>query len=303
MYHNPVMLEESIQGLNIDPHGTYVDVTFGGGGHSRAILQHLDDGRLVAFDQDKDAEQNLPDDPRITLLNYNFRYLHNFLKLYGILPVDGILADLGVSSWQFDQSERGFSTRFAGPLDMRMDRSAGLSAREVINEHQEEELSNMFFLYGELRQARKIAARIVRERQHQPIETTTDLMRILEPIAPRGKENKFFAQIFQAIRIVVNQELDALKEMLLQSQEVLKPGGRLVVISYHSLEDRLVKNFMRSGNFKGEIVKDFYGNPLTPLVPVGKAIGASEEEKAVNSRARSARLRVAEKRQEDHVSK
>lgn len=296
MYHNPVMLEESIKGLNIDPDGTYVDVTFGGGGHSRAILEHLQDGRLLAFDQDKDAEQNLPDDPRVTFLNYNFRYMHNFLKLYGVLPVDGILADLGVSSWQFDQSERGFSTRFEGPLDMRMDRNSGLSAHDVINQYEEEELANMFFLYGELRQSRKIAARIVRQRHHKQIDSTTELMRLLEPMAPRGKENKFFAQIFQAIRIVVNQELDALKEMLQQSHEVLRPGGRLVVISYHSLEDRLVKNFMRSGNFKGEIVKDFYGNPLTPLVPVGKALAASEQEIAANSRARSARLRVAQKR-------
>lgn len=297
MYHNPVMLDQCLTGLAINPEGTYVDVTFGGGGHSRSILQQLKGGKLIAFDQDKDAEQNVPDDPRITFLNQNFRYMLNFLKLYGLLPVDGILADLGVSSYQFDQSSRGFSTRFEGPLDMRMDRSSGLSAKEIINGYGLEELANMFYLYGELRQSRKIAAILDRERKNKEIETTQELMGILSRLAPRGKENKFFAQVFQAIRIEVNQELEALKELLEQSSKALKPGGRLVVISYHSLEDRLVKNFMRSGNFQGEISKDFYGNPLTPLAPVGKIITPDEQETAINSRARSAKLRIAEKRE------
>jgi 16S rRNA (cytosine1402-N4)-methyltransferase len=297
MYHNPVLLQACIDGLSIKPDGIYADATFGGGGHSRAILEHLRNGKLVAFDQDQDAGSNVPKDPRIVFLNHNFRHMENFLKLYGLLPVDGILADLGVSSHQFDEGSRGFSTRFDGPLDMRMDRKAAVSAREVINEYSAEQLKELFFLYGELRQAGKIAAIIERERKLQPIETTRQLLELLSRMAPRGKENKFFAQVFQAIRIEVNNELDALKDMLEQSARVLKPGGRLVIISYHSLEDRLVKNFMRAGNFRGEIKKDFYGNPLTPLVPAGKMITPGEDEMEVNPRARSARLRIAEKRE------
>lgn len=296
-YHKPVLLEASIEGLQVTPGGKYVDATYGGGGHSSAILEKLEGGKLIAFDQDQDAAANVPDDPRVLFLNQNFRYLQNFLKLYGLLPVDGILADLGVSSHQFDQAERGFSTRFEGALDMRMNQEAVLTAREVINEYPVEKLADLFFLYGELRNANKIAGVIDRRRKGGSIETTSQLTGILEKLAPRGKENKFFAQVFQALRIEVNQELEALKEFLEQSAEALRPGGRLVVISYHSLEDRLVKHYMKAGNFRGEIDKDFYGNPLTPLIPVGKTIMPGEKELEQNSRARSARLRIAEKRE------
>jgi 16S rRNA (cytosine1402-N4)-methyltransferase len=297
MYHNPVMLQESLQGLAINPSGIYVDATFGGGGHSNAILQHLDShGKLIAFDQDSDARQNVPGDERVIFVNHNFRYMHNFLKLYNMLPADGILADLGVSSYQFDESSRGFSTRFEGPLDMRMDKSAALSAKEVINNYEAQDLERIFFLYGELPQSRKIVSAIEKERKNNPVETTQHLKEILIRFSPKAKENKFLAQVFQALRIEVNQELDALKEMLEQSVNILKPGGRLVIISYHSLEDRLVKNFMRSGKFFGEIEKDFFGNPLTPFQTIGKAISPSEEEIQSNNRARSARLRIAKKK-------
>ncbi len=296
-YHDPVLAEAAVEGLNVLPGGRYVDATYGGGGHSALILEKLQQGKLIAIDQDKDAAANVPDDYRILFLNQNFRYMRNFLKLYGLLPVDGILADLGVSSHQFDQAERGFSTRFEGPLDMRMNREAGLTARDVVNEYPSEKLADVFFLYGELRNAYKIAGAIDKQRKVAPINTTTQLTALLNKLAPRGKENKFFAQVFQALRIEVNQELDALREFLVQSAEVLRPGGRLVVISYHSLEDRLVKHFMRSGNFRGEIEKDFFGNPLTPLVAVGKTIMPAPEEMERNSRARSARLRIAEKRE------
>lgn len=295
-YHKPVLLEASIEGLQVVPGSRYVDATFGGGGHSAAILERLGTGKLIAFDQDRDAETNVPDEPRVMFLNQNFRYLRNFLKLYSLIPVDGILADLGVSSHQFDQAQRGFSTRFEGPLDMRMNRDAKLTAREVINEYPPEKLADLFFLYGELRNAYKIARSIERHRKEGSIDTTLQLTGILEKLAPKGKENKFLAQVFQALRIEVNQELEALKEFLEQSADVLKPGGRLVVISYHSLEDRLVKHFMRSGNFRGEIEKDFFGNPLTPMFPVGKVIMPGEDDMEQNSRARSARLRIAEKR-------
>jgi 16S rRNA (cytosine1402-N4)-methyltransferase len=296
-YHDPVLAEAAVEGLNVLPGGRYVDATYGGGVHSALILEKLQQGKLIAIDQDKDAAANVPDDYRILFLNQNFRYMRNFLKLYGLLPVDGILADLGVSSHQFDQAERGFSTRFEGPLDMRMNREAGLTARDVVNEYPSEKLADVFFLYGELRNAYKIAGAIDKQRKVAPINTTTQLTALLNKLAPRGKENKFFAQVFQALRIEVNQELDALREFLVQSAEVLRPGGRLVVISYHSLEDRLVKHFMRSGNFRGEIEKDFFGNPLTPLVAVGKTIMPAPEEMERNSRARSARLRIAEKRE------
>ncbi len=296
MYHRPVMLDEAIEGLSVKPGGIYVDATFGGGGHAREILSRLGDGRLLAFDQDKEAESNVPDDSRITFLNHNFRYMRNFLKLYACLPIDGIIADLGVSSHQFDKASRGFSTRFAGPLDMRMDLSSTVTAREVVNGYDRQDLVELFFLYGELKQAGKIANIIETHRRDHAIETTDQLIDILSVLAPRGKENKFFAQVFQALRIAVNNELDALKEMLVQCPDVLKQGGRLVVISYHSLEDRLVKNFIRAGNFLGEVEKDFFGNPLNPMAAVGKSLAAGDREVHDNPRARSARLRIAEKK-------
>ena len=299
MYHSPVMLEKAIDGLSIVSGGTYVDATFGGGSHSAAILRRLDKGTLVAFDQDEDARQNIPDDPRMLFLAHNFRYMKNLLKFHEKLPADGILADLGVSSHQFDHAARGFSTRHDGPLDMRMNREAAVSAREVVNTFDDKELARIFYTYGELKNARKVAAAIISRRREKPLETTAELAALLEKMAPRGKENKFLAQAFQALRIEVNQELEALKEMLLQSAEVLKEGGRLVVISYHSLEDRLVKNFIKAGNFTGEQEKDFYGNVLRPFRPVGKMLTAGKDETVRNPRARSARLRVAEKIQQN----
>jgi 16S rRNA (cytosine1402-N4)-methyltransferase len=295
MYHSPVMLEASVDGLSVRPDGVYADVTFGGGGHSRAILSRLTSGRLYAFDQDREAERNLPDDDRIVFLNHNFRFMTNFLKLYGALPVDGIIADLGVSSHQFDQPGRGFSIRTDGPLDMRMDLASGLTASMVVNEYEPQRLAELFRLYGELRHAHQIAALIDRERKRVAVETTGHLMKTLAAMAPRAKENKFFAQVFQALRIEVNQELEALKELLEQSVVALKPGGRLVMISYHSLEDRLVKNFMRAGNFRGDVKKDFFGNPVRPFTVIGKSQAPGEAETSLNPRARSARLRVAEK--------
>lgn len=295
MYHSPVMLEASLEGLSVKPGGVYVDATFGGGGHSRAILDRLTAGRLIAFDQDREAERNVPDDDRIVFVNHNFRFMANFLKLYGALPVDGILADLGVSSHQFDEPDRGFSIRTDGPLDMRMDQSASLTASDVVNGYDAERLAGLFREYGELRHARRIAALIDKERKLAPVETTGKLVSTLSVLAPRGKENKFLAQVFQALRIEVNQELASLKELLQHGVDLLRPGGRMVVISYHSLEDRLVKNFFRSGRFSGEVEKDFFGHPVSPFVPVGKSQAADEHETAVNPRARSARLRVAER--------
>lgn len=296
MYHKPVLLKEAVDGLAIIPEGRYVDATFGGGGHSRAILDQLgDQGRLIAFDQDPEAAANLPGDPRMQFLNHNFRYMQNFLRLYGMFPSNGILADLGVSSHQFDEAARGFSTRMDGPLDMRMNKEAGPTAREVVNEYEEEKLADVLFLFGELRNARKIASAIVSHRKSMLIETTGQLTGIAMKLAPRGKENQFLARVFQAVRIEVNQELEALKELLEQSRSVLIPGGRLVVISYHSLEDRLVKNFMRAGNFEGIVNKDFYGKPLVPFRPVGKSLSPGPAEMDENPRARSARLRIAEK--------
>ncbi len=294
MYHIPVLAEESVRGLNVSPSGAYVDVTYGGGGHSALILEKLNTGKLLAFDQDPDAKKNLPDNDKLIFINENFRYLKNFLKLYRAIPVDGILADLGVSSWQFDQAERGFSTRFDGPLDMRMDKKNSLSAEVVVNTYDQEQLLEVFKLYGELKNARRIAAEIVFHRQNTNIASTEDLKKVLQKLAPRGKENKFFAQVFQALRIEVNSELEVLKDFLKQSLEVIKPGGRLVVISYHSLEDRLVKNFMRSGNFKGEAEKDFFGNTLSPIKQVGKLIIPDQIEQESNPRSRSAKLRIAE---------
>jgi 16S rRNA (cytosine1402-N4)-methyltransferase len=294
-YHNPVLLKESIEGLSIKPNGIYVDVTFGGGGHANEILKKLDKGKLFGFDQDEDALKNAPNDERFTFINENFIYLRNFLRLYGAVPVDGILADLGVSSYQLDNSEKGFSTRLDGPLDMRMNKNNPVSAKEIINEWDAEQLKEIFSLYGELKNAYKISMEIAKTRKTKSIETTSQLISCLKHFAPRGKENKFFAQLFQALRIQVNNELESLKELLKQSLEVLKPGGRLVVISYHSLEDRIVKNFMRSGNFAGEIEKDFYGNNLSPIEQIGKMIIPTEEETEINNRARSAKLRIAEK--------
>ncbi len=291
------MLDAAINGLSVKPAGTYVDATFGGGGHSRAILDKLDDGRLIAFDQDEDAIRNLPDDPRLVFLNHNFRFLKNFLKWHESIPVDGILADLGISSHQIDKSERGFSTRFDGPLDMRMNRKSDKSAANVVNNYTTDELANVLYLYGELKNAKKIANAIEKRRSAQAIETTGQLVELLTPLAARGREMKFMAQVFQALRIEVNGELDALKALLEQSVEVLKPGGRLVIISYHSLEDRLVKNFLRSGNFEGKIEKDFFGNVSGPFKLVSKLQKASDEEIKQNKRARSARLRIAEKNQ------
>ena len=296
-YHLPVMLNECIEYLNIRPDGTYVDATFGGGGHSRAILSHLGEvGRLIAFDQDEDALANALADPRFTLLNENFRHMKSFMRLHGVRSVDGVLADLGVSSHQFDVAERGFSTRFDGELDLRMDRRQETTARQLVNNATVEELTRMLRLYGELPNAYQMAKAICRARMEKEIVTTFDLRDAVSRHLPRGMENKYLAMLFQALRIEVNGELEALKEMLQQAMDLLVPGGRLVVMSYHSLEDRLVKNFFKAGNFEGEVEKDFYGNPIVPLKPVvRKAVTASEEELQINNRARSAKLRVAEK--------
>lgn len=301
-YHTPVMLAEALEGLNIRPDGTFVDVTFGGGGHSRAILARLGEGgRLISFDQDEDArvesgKMKAENGAQFTFIHENFRYLKNYLRMHGVRQVDGILADLGVSSHQLDTAERGFSTRMEGELDLRMDRRGGLTARELVNSADEDELGRLLKLYGELPNARQMARAIVRARGEQEIVTTTDLKEAVRHHLPRGMENKYLAMLFQALRIEVNGELEALKEMLQQACEVLSPGGRLVVISYHSLEDRLVKNYMRSGNFEGQVEKDFYGNVQSPLRMVSHgAVKASEEELLDNGRSRSARLRVAER--------
>jgi len=297
-YHNPVMLQECIDGLNIRKDGTYVDVTFGGGGHSKEILKHLDkDGALLAFDQDADAQQNLIDDERFTFIDQNFRYLKNFCRLHNAISVDGILADLGVSSYQFDQAERGFSIRFDAELDMRMNQSAALSAKEVINNYSEAELHRIFGIYGEIQNAKSLANTVVTARLNAPIVTVNDLKNAISARIPRGKENKYLAQVFQALRIEVNQELEALKDFLIQSADVLVSGGRLVVMSYHSLEDRLVKNFIAKGKFSGDVEKDFFGNDQKPFDAVSRgAITASEEEININNRARSAKLRIAVKK-------
>jgi 16S rRNA (cytosine1402-N4)-methyltransferase len=296
-YHNPVLLKECIEGLNINPAGIYVDVTFGGGGHSREILKHLTTGKLYAFDQDEDAVKNSIGDDRFVLIKQNFRYLKNFLKMYDALPIDGLLADLGVSSHQFDEAERGFSIRFDAKLDMRMDQNAKQTAAEVLNTYSEEDLKRIFRLYGEVENAGYLASIIFHNRKDKQIETVNDLKTMIVKCVKRGRENQYYAQVFQALRIEVNKELDVLQDLLMQSLEVLKPGGRLVVISYHSLEDRLVKNIMRSGKFEGDVEKDFYGNPLTPFKQITrKPIVPSEKENEENSRARSAKLRIAEKK-------
>lgn len=297
-YHVPVMLQACMDGLAIKPEGRYVDVTFGGGGHSREILKNLgENGRLLAFDQDTDAQANLPDDARFVFADQNFRYLKNQARLMKMIPVDGILADLGISSHQIDEAERGFSTRFDAALDMRMDRSAPVTAAQILNEYAEEELHRIFGLYGEVKNAKTLARAVVTARLNKPIETIAEFKEAIRTCTPKGKEHKYLAQVFQALRIEVNQELEALQELLEQSAEVLANGGRLVVMSYHSLEDRLVKNFMATGKFRGEVEKDFFGNDIKPFdVLTRKAITASDEEIHDNNRARSAKLRVAVKR-------
>ncbi|MDN4164432.1 16S rRNA (cytosine(1402)-N(4))-methyltransferase RsmH [Cytophagales bacterium LB-30] len=298
MYHIPVMLTECLDGLQIQPHGVYVDVTFGGGGHSKAILAQLTTGKLFAFDQDDDAEKNAEaiSHPGFQFIKANFRDMKRYLKLYGATAVNGILADLGVSSHQFDIPDRGFSTRFDAELDMRMDQNAPLSAKQVINEWSEGDLHKILGMYGEVTNAKTVAAAITAARINQPIDTVNQLKSVLNKYAPRGKENKYYAQVFQAIRIVVNDEMKVLEEWLPQTAEVLAPGGRLVVMSYHSLEDRLVKNYINNGKLFGEAEKDFYGNLIRPLKPISrKPIEASKEELERNSRARSAKLRIAEK--------
>lgn len=296
VYHIPVMLAQCTDGLAIDPNGTYVDVTFGGGGHSKEILKHLDKGHLYGFDQDQDAEANIPENPNFTFVAANFRDIKKYLRLYGVKKVDGILADLGISSHQIDEPTRGFSTRFSGDLDMRMNQSAEISAKEVLNTYDEGKLHKIFGIYGEVKNAKTLAQAIVSERSSQPFSTTEGFTAFLKKYAPRGKEFKYFAQVFQALRIEVNDEMAALEEMLLGAVELLKPEGRLVVMSYHSLEDRLVKNLIQKGKFQGELEKDFYGNPIRPLEPVSRgAIVADAEEIAANPRARSAKLRVAKK--------
>ena len=297
MYHNPVMLDECIRGLNINPEGVYADVTFGGGGHSRAILKRLITGHLYAFDQDEDAAANAFDDERFTFIPQNFKYFKNFIQLYHGGQIDGVIADLGVSSHQFDTPEKGFSTRFDGELDMRMSQSTPNDAATIVNTYDLADLTRILALYGEVQQAHLIAADIVRARDMEAIETTAQLKQAVQRRLPRGKENKVLAQIFQALRIEVNQELEALSAFLTHCPDVLKPGGRLVVLSYHSLEDRLVKNFMKTGNAEGKEEKDFFGNLLTPYTVITrKPMVPSEEEIEGNSRARSAKLRIAERK-------
>jgi len=297
MYHSPVLLHPSVEGMLTNPDGIYVDVTFGGGGHSSLILQMLSEkGRLIAFDQDPDAAANVPQDPRFQFVPSNFSNLKKFLQYYNGCPADGILADLGVSSHQFDTPERGFSHRFEGTLDMRMNSTRGLTAADIVNQYPVAALADLFYKYGELANARQIATRIEACRE-TPIRTTADLVNVLTPLLPHGKENKTLSQVFQALRIEVNDEMAVLRSFLTQAAGVLKPGGRLAVISYHSLEDRLVKNFMKAGNFEGNIEKDFYGNPLTPFEPVTrKAVVPDDGEIGENPRARSAKLRIAARR-------
>ena len=307
-YHVPVLLKESVDGLNIQSGGVYVDVTFGGGGHSSEVLSRLDEqAHLYSFDQDADAEQNVMrsevgaerrfvDDPRFTFVRSNFRYLKNWMRYYGVESIDGLLADLGVSSHHFDDESRGFSFRFDAQLDMRMNKRAGKTAADIVNDYDEEALANLFYLYGEIKQSRRLAAAVVKARSQQRIATTQDLLGILEPIFKREREKKDLAKVFQALRIEVNHEMDALKEMLKSATELLKPGGRLSVITYHSLEDRIVKNIMKTGNVEGKRIQDFYGRIETPFTLINnKVIVPSENEQQENPRSRSAKLRIAEK--------
>lgn len=297
-YHVPVLLDESIQGLDLKPGGVYVDVTFGGGGHSREILSRLaPDAHLYSFDQDADAEQNIgePDD-RFTFVRSNFRYLKNWMRYYGVEHIDGLLADLGVSSHHFDDAERGFSFRFEAPLDMRMNKRAGQTAADIVNTYDETKLADIFYIYGEMKNSRRIAAAVVKARQDKEIKTTSDFLAAVEPLFRREREKKDMAKLFQALRIEVNHEMDALKEMLASATELLVPGGRLSVITYHSLEDRIVKNFMKAGNAEGKVDQDFFGRINTPYKAVGKLIIPTDEEQERNPRSRSAKLRVAEKK-------
>lgn len=297
-YHIPVLLKQSVDGMDIQPNGTYVDVTFGGGGHSREILSRLKDGgRLLSFDQDEDAEQNIPADPHFTFVRSNFRYLHNFLRYHGVESVDAVLADLGVSSHHFDDGERGFSFRSDGPLDMRMNKRAGMTAADIVNNYEEERLANIFYLYGELKNSRKLASILVKARSKEKISTIGQFLDLVKPLFGKEREKKELAKVFQALRIEVNQEMEALKEMLQAATEALRPGGRLVVITYHSLEDRMVKNMMKTGNIEGKAEKDFYGNAQTPYRLVNnKVIIPDDEEIERNPRSRSAKLRIAEKK-------
>ena len=297
-YHVPVLLDESIEGLDLKPGGVYVDVTFGGGGHSREILSRLaPDAHLYSFDQDADAEQNIgePDD-RFTFVRSNFRYLKNWMRYYGVEHIDGLLADLGVSSHHFDDAERGFSFRFEAPLDMRMNKRAGQTAADIVNTYDEAKLADIFYIYGEMKNSRRIAAAVVKARQDKEIKTTTDFLAAVEPLFRREREKKDMAKLFQALRIEVHHEMDALKEMLASATELLAPGGRLSVITYHSLEDRIVKNFMKAGNAEGKVDQDFFGRINTPYKAVGKLIIPTDEEQERNPRSRSAKLRVAEKK-------
>ena len=296
-YHIPVMLNECMEGLAIKPDGVYVDVTFGGGGHSKEILSRLGKKRtLYGFDQDADAENNIPEDDRFVFVRSNFRYLSNFMRFHGETEIDGLLADLGVSSHHFDDKDRGFSFRFQGMLDMRMNTRAGKTAADILNTYTEEALSTLFYLYGELKNSRKLASVIVKARETKPLETTDEFLALITPYIGKDKEKKMLAQVFQALRIEVNDEMRALREMLQQAMRLLKPGGRLVVMTYHSLEDRLVKNFFKSGNFEGTISQDFFGNIQSPFRLINnKVITPSSEEVEVNPRSRSAKLRIAEK--------
>ena len=295
-YHKAVLLSECIEGLNIKPNGIYVDVTFGGGSHSREILKHLVDGKLFAFDRDDDVLENIPSDKNLKLIQTNYKNIKRFLRLEGVTKVDGILADLGVSSHQFDVAERGFSFRFDAELDMRMNKSSLLSAREVVNKYSSEDLANLFFEYGEIKISRKVSKLIVLAREEKEIVTTTDLLEVLDGVVPEKRRNQFLSQVFQSIRIEVNQEIESLKQMLIDGVDLLNIGGRFVVLSYHSLEDRLVKNLFKKGNLLGEIEKDFFGNILKEMKEVNrKVIIASDNEQKENNRSRSAKLRIAEK--------
>ena len=297
VYHIPALLEECLEGLNISPNGTYVDVTFGGGGHSRGIIENLgEEGRLFSFDQDSDTEKNIIDDKRFTFVKSNFRFLKNFMQYHNVDEVDGIIADLGVSFHHFDEADRGFSFRFDGKLDMRMNRRGGKSASEIINRYPEDKIADILYYYGEMRNARRIASAIVKRRENKSIETTSDFLSVIKDLVNPKQEKKELAQIFQALRIEVNDEMASLKTMLMQSAKILKPGGRMVVLTYHSLEDRIVKDFFKFGNFEGKAEKDFFGRVIAPLKQVNnKVIIPSEEEIERNPRSRSAKLRIAEK--------
>ena len=298
VYHIPVLLNESIEGMNLHADGIYADMTFGGGGHSKEILRRMgEDCHLYSFDQDEDAEKNIIDDKRFTFVRSNFRYLRNFMRYYGVEQLNGILADLGVSSHHFDDSERGFSFRFDGKLDMRMNKRAGMTAADIVNTYDEEKLADVFYLYGELKNSRKLAATIAKARQQKQITTIGEFLDIIKPLFGREREKKELAKVFQALRIEVNHEMEALKEMLYEATDLLKPGGRLVVITYHSLEDRMVKNLMKAGNIEGKVEQDFYGNVQSPFRAVNnKVIVPTDEEINQNPRSRSAKLRIAEKR-------